>query len=127
MDTKEIKRSSKPPPGAFVLPSLSPCPAKPQRFPIDVSDRAPAESKPALFEKPALRSVKPVEKSPSPEQDTKPAFSRAALKSSKNQETVTKDASQERDITFQKPALRSTPKPSREKSSEESMEIGISI
>ncbi|XP_060595974.1 microtubule-associated protein 4-like isoform X2 [Ruditapes philippinarum] len=125
MDTKEVKRSSKPPPGAFVLPSFSPSPAKPKRSPSDVSDRPTVESKPAVFEKPALRSVKPVEKSPSPDQDKKPAFSRAGLRSSNKPETVTKDVSQERDITFQKPALRSTPKPRREKSPEENMDIGV--
>ncbi|XP_045171895.2 WASH complex subunit 2-like isoform X2 [Mercenaria mercenaria] len=124
MDTKEVKRSSKPPPGAFVLPSLGKRPAIPQRSSNDATEKEP-ENKPAVFEKPALKSVKPVEKSPSPEQDHTPAYSRAGLRSSERQETEKKGGSEERDIMFQKPTLRSTPKPRPDKSPEEKMDTGV--
>lgn len=123
MDTKEVKRLSKPPPGAFVLPSLGPRPPKPQNSP-SATDKPPVE-RPAVFEKPALKSVKPVEKSRSPEEDRSPGFSRAGLRSTERQEVEKKSEIEEKDVTFQKPSLRSTPKPPRERTPEEKMDTGM--
>lgn len=70
MDTKEAKRVSKPPPGAFVLPAMG-APPKPRK-PSTEGRAGPSEteSKPAVFVKPALRAVKPREG-----KDTQPAES----------------------------------------------------
>lgn len=122
MDTKEVKRLSKPPPGAFVLPSLGSRPPK-QRSPSP-TEKPPVENKPAMFEKPALKSVKPVEKSPSPESNQSPGFSRAGLRSTERLEEEKKTSNEERDVTFQVPSLRSTPKPAREKTPEDQMDTG---
>lgn len=122
MDTKEVKRLSKPPPGAFVLPSLGSRPPKPSS--PSPTEKPLVENKPAMLEKPALKSVKPVKKSPSPEADQSPGFSRAGLRSTERQDDEKKSSSEERDVTFQVPSLRSTPKPAREKTPEEKMDTG---
>ncbi|KAL4223032.1 hypothetical protein ACF0H5_016510 [Mactra antiquata] len=119
---KEIKRKSKPPPGAFVLPAMGASPIKPRRPNSESSEKTVPDSKPNVFEKPALRSVKPKERSRSPVEETTPTFGRNVLKNTEKSDLDMKSTNEERDVTFQKPSLRSTPKPTRDKTPEKKMD-----
>lgn len=94
-------------------------PQKPLR---PTNETSPRESKPRTFEKPALKSVKPKERSRSPVNDAAPSYSRSGLRSTDKSDVEMKSANEERDVTFQKPSLRSTPKPNREKVPEKKMD-----
>ncbi|XP_052245971.1 neurofilament heavy polypeptide-like isoform X2 [Dreissena polymorpha] len=150
-ETKEVKRLSRPPPGAFILPSPAQV-DKPLRSPTKppTSTKQVTENKSAVFEKPALRSVKPVTDQRSPEPMETGTFSTPTLKSVELQEGEKRGRSEssERDLSFQppvlrsrtcetpeedkpspsntgvfiKPALRSTPKPERKSSESEQSE-----
>jgi len=64
------------------------------------------------FEKPALRTVKPPERSSSPEPMETGTFASPALRSTglREAEKRGRSESSERDITYQPPPLRSRPK-----------------
>lgn len=81
MDTKETEgRKYKPPPGAFVLPTVGGGAPKPKLSPIDKSSTQ-GDNKSGIFEKPALKTVKPrgQTKQPNEDSETGSHISRKAL------------------------------------------------
>ncbi|XP_052799782.1 nucleolar protein dao-5-like isoform X1 [Mya arenaria] len=124
-EPKAVKRLSRPPPGAFVLPK----PQIPLKSPTKPSTRPPAEDVTTPYEKPALRSVKPLERggerSSSPEPMETGTFASPALRSTGllEREKRERSESSERDITYSAPPLRSRPK--LEKDEDKEISTGI--
>ena len=115
---KAAKRISKPPPGAFILPDVTPC-LTPKPSP-SVETKKETNFTSHTFEKPALRSSKPTPVKQS-SKDDQHGFETPALRSVQWRERERPSVGEARDVTFEKPALRSTSK-SREQTPESKLE-----
>ena len=121
--TSEPKRTSKPPPGAFRLPAVAPRPSRPKSENLSKEISRPKdESQPSVFEKPVLRSVNKTAAS-SEKYDTVtseiPSQSSATVSHGLRSHDDTKSpdlgrkGSEERDVTFEQPVLKSVSRTSK--------------
>ena len=105
----EPRKMSKPPPGAFRLPAVTPRPAK-------TGSEVSPQSPPSVFKKPSLRSVNRTPSSP--DKDETKSFETSLLKGVPRSHDVGRGGSEKRENNFETPALKSISRSSKKTDSE---------